>query len=224
MDKNRLWVVGAVLIMVAVIGGGWMIGIQPQLSAVASANQNSANVRIQNAKNQILLTKLKKDYQGIDELKKQLDSLRIAVPADAEMSTFVTELNALAATHQVTVKSISVSDAKPYTSAVTPSGGKPQAGATTNAKITAANFIIIPVQFAVTGTYAKVLDFVHDVQTGPRLFLVATLSSTSSANSAGVATTKKTSATTPATVDSTIGGFVYVLLKAGNSTKAGAGN
>lgn len=196
--------------MVAIVGGGWLIGIQPQLTIIASANQNRANVEIQNATNEALLARLKKDYQGIDDLKKQLDSLRVAVPADAEMSTFVTELNTLASSHQITVKSITVSDAKPYTPAATPSNGTRQAG--TNPKITAANFVVIPVQFSITGTYAKVLDFVHDVQTGPRLFLVATLSSTASVNSPGVATAKKASATTRGTVDATIGGFVYVLL------------
>jgi len=114
MNKNKLWVVGSVLVMVALVAGGWLIGIQPQLSAVASADQNRVSVASQNAKNQLLLSKLKKDYEGITALKNQLDTLRAAVPAGADISTFVSELNGLASTHKITVKSISVSDAKPY--------------------------------------------------------------------------------------------------------------
>ena len=215
MNKNKLWTIGAVIVMVAVIAGGWVIGIQPQLAAVASANQNRANVEVQNATNEALLARLKRDYEGIDGLKNQLGILRTAVPADAEMSTFVTELNGLANTHGITVKSITVTDAKPYTPATMPSNGTPQAGVTTNPKITSANFVVIPVQFSITGTYAKVLDFVHDVQTGPRLFLVSTLSSTGSTHSTGGAAAKTASATASGTVDSTVGGFVYVLLDTG---------
>lgn len=203
MDKKRFWVVSAVFAMVVIVGGGWLIGIAPQLAAVASANQNRASVELANAKNQILLARLKKDYQNIDTLKKELDSLRAAVPASAEISTFVTALNALANSHQITVKSISVNDAKPYT----------PVAEVTNLKITAANFIIIPVQFSVAGDYVKVLDFVNDVQTGSRLFFLSTLSITGSTTATGaVNREKKSAAATPEKVDSTIGGFLYVLL------------
>ncbi|MEK6648034.1 MAG: hypothetical protein AABY37_01815 [Actinomycetota bacterium] len=208
MNKNKVWIIGAILVIVAIVGGGWMIGIAPQLATIANANQNRANVQIQNATNQALLARLKKDYQNIDGLKKELDSLRVAVPASAEISTFVTELNTLANSHQITVKSISVNDAKSYTPiAPAPASTSDKAPGETavNTKITAANFVVIPVQFSVTGNYAKVLNFVHDVQVGPRLFLVSTLTSTGSTEVMGAVSTGK--------INSTIGGFIYVLLQ-----------
>ena len=228
MNKNRLWVVGAVVVMVGLVAGGWLIGIQPQLSAVASANQNRVSVESQNAKNQLLLSKLKKDFEGIADLKKQLDILRAAVPAGADISTFVSELNGLASSHKITVKSISVSDAKPYAPAplvpASTPGGRPSV-MTTNPRITAANFVLIPLQFSVTGNYATVLDFVHDVQTGPRLFFVSTLTTTGSTTAAGVANAAKASKVViPEKVDATIGGFVYVLLNADDSSKVGPGS
>jgi Tfp pilus assembly protein PilO len=220
MDKNRLWAVGAVTAMVGVIAGGWLVGIQPELSAVASANHDRANVVVQNVANEALLARLKRDYLGIDALRKQIDSLQIAVPSSAQMSTFVAELNTLAALNEVTVKSIAVSDAKPYTSAPPPVAlaGTPTTKPVdmTNSKITSANFVVIPVQLSVTGVFLDVLNFVHAVQDGPRLFLVSTLSSASAGHStSGVNSVKKTIATGPATVDSNIGGFVYVLLPGG---------
>ena len=228
MDKNKLWVVGAVLVMVALAAGGWLIGIQPQLSAVDAANQNRVSVESQNAKNQLLLTKLKRDYEGIVALKNQLDTLRTAVPAGADISTFVSELNGLASTHKITVKSISVSDAKPYAPAPpVPAGtaGGKLSVTTTNPRITAANFVLIPIQFSVNGNYATVLDFVHDVQTGPRLFFVSTLTTTGSTTAAGVANAAKASKVViPEKVDATIGGFVYVLLHADDSAKVGSGS
>jgi len=214
MNKNKLWVMGSVLAIVVIIGGGWVLGIQPQLSAISNANQRRESVQIQNATNQALLIKLKKDYQGIVALKQQLDSLRMAVPSSAEMSTFVTELNSLASSHEVMVKSITVSDAKPYAaSAATP--GTTAAATTTNPKITSTNFILIPVQLSVTGPYAKVLDFVHHVQTGSRLFFVSMLSSSGSTDTKGTVNAKRSTAATPEKVDATIGGLVYVLLDSG---------
>lgn len=213
MNKDKLWTVGAVFVMVVIVGGGWLLGVQPQLTTAANADRTRVSVEAQNSTNEALLVRLKRDYQGIDVLRQQLASLRVAIPADAQMSMFVNELNTLASTHKVTVKSITVNDAKPFAIAGTPGAGGQKAP--TNPKINPANFVVIPVQFSVTGTYAKVLDFVHDVQMGPRLFLVATLSSAASSNSPGVVALKKAAVSSPGTVDATIGGFVYVLLESG---------
>ena len=213
MNKNRTWVIGAVLAIVLIIGGGWLVGVQPQMSAIADANQKLATVQLQNTRSQALLVKLRKDYEGIDKLKRQLNNLRIAVPSSAEIPTFVTELNSLASSLQIIVKSISVSDAKPYSPAVATSGSAQSA--TTNSKITPANFILIPVQLSVSGPYAKVLDFVHQVQIGSRLFFVSMLSSSGSTDAKGTSNAKRATAATPEKVDATVGGLVYVLLDSG---------
>jgi Tfp pilus assembly protein PilO len=135
------------------------------------------------------------------------------VPSSAEIPTFVTELNALASAHQITVKTITVSDAKPYSPSASSSGNVPAASAN-NPKITSTNFILIPVQLSVSGSYAKVLDFVHQVQTGSRLFFVSLLSSSGSTDTKGTINAKSKVAV-PERVDATIGGLVYVLLDGG---------
>jgi Tfp pilus assembly protein PilO len=213
VDKNRLWVVGAVITIVAIIGGGWILGIQPQLSAIANANQKRASVQAQNTLNETLLVKLKKDYQGIGELRQQLNSLRTAVPASAEIPAFVTELNTVAKKYGITVKSISINDAKPYSPSATAAGGT--SSTTTNPKITPVNFVLIPVQLMVSGPYARVLDFVHQVQIGSRLFFVSMLSSSGSTDINGTANSKRSTIATPEQVDATVGGLVYVLLDNG---------
>ena len=81
----------------------------------------------------------------------------------------------------------------------------------TNPKITAANFIAIPVQLAIKGPYSNVLDFVRGLQTGPRLFLVTTITTKPPADKAAAGS-----------VDATVGGLVYVLLANGASGKNGA--
>ena len=236
MDAKRLWTIGAVLAMVVVVVAGWFLGIQPQLAEANTASQNLATARAQNVAGANSLAKLKADHEGIAELKKSVDSLRQSVPSSAQLSAFVTELDLLGGEHQVQVKSISVSDAKPYTPpapvAVAPAAGTAAAPAAspspspssapvasapvapmapavvTNPKITAANFVAIPVALQVTGSYSKVLDFVKGLQVGERLFLVTTFATTESK--------EPTSATSQ--VSASIGGLVYVLLDNGANT------
>ena len=40
MNRNRVWVIGAVSAMVGIVVMGWFVGISPELAAVASTNQN----------------------------------------------------------------------------------------------------------------------------------------------------------------------------------------
>jgi Tfp pilus assembly protein PilO len=211
MNKNRMWVIGAVLAIVVIVASGWLIGIAPQLAVATSAKNDRSNVMIANARNQILLAKLKRDYQNIDALKNQISNLQESVPSVANIPSFVTELNTLANARRVTLKSIAVSDAKPYTTISQGATGTASGSSKVNSKITPTNFVIIPVQITVTGDYGKVLDFVNDVQLGQRLFFVSALTSTGATNSKGVTT----SSTTPGgaeKVDSSITGYVYVLL------------
>lgn len=213
MNKNRMWVIGAILAIVVTVAGGWLVGIAPQLAVASSANTDRANVMAANARNEILLAKLKRDYQNIDALKNHVSTLQESVPTSADISSFVTELNSLANARRVTLKSITVSDAKPYTPTTQAPAAKttPASSPQTNPKITSTNFVTIPVQIAVTGDYGKVLDFVNDVQLGQRLILVSTLSSTGATDSKGAKGNASTSGGSQK-VDSSIGGYIYVLL------------
>ncbi len=216
MKKSRIWVIGAMLAILVIVAGGWLLGIAPQLAIANTANIDRANAVLANTRNQVILAKLKKDYENIDALKNQLATLRDAVPPKADISAFVTELNTLAGAHKVTLKTITVSDAKPYTPATQASStasttsNSPQ----TNPKITTANFVIIPVQISVSGDYGNVLDFVNDIQMGRRLILVSSLSTTGSTDSKATKGSTGTSSNSQQ-VDSLIGGSIYVLLDKG---------
>lgn len=211
MDKSRIWIAGAVLSILVLIGGGWVLGIAPQLALAATANTDRAAAVVANARNQLLLAKLKTDYQNIDALKNQLLTLRQAVPQKEDIPSFVTELNTLSSANKVTLKSITVSDAKPYTPISQASGSGMTGSAQTNPKITTSNFVVVPVQITVTGDYGHVLNFVNDVQMGQRLMLVSTLTTTGSTDSKGVKGNPSTSGGSQR-VDSSLGGFIYVLL------------
>lgn len=235
MTKNKLWDIGAILAMVAIVAAGWFLGIQPQLATAATADRSRVAAQLQNASNETMLASLKRDFSKIGALKIQLASLQDSVPENTGISALVTEFDSLAGAHQVAVTAIRVADATVYSppvaSVLTPAA-KSTAGPTStatptpapvaptapigtlqvaNPKITAANFVAIPVQLSITGQYPNVLDFVNGLQTGQRLFLVTSLS----------IKTAKGNAASPG-FESSIGGLVYVLLQKG-ATGAPAG-
>lgn len=214
MDKNKIWIVGSVLLIVVALGLGWFLGIAPQLAAAATAESQRADVQALNAKQEATLASLKKDYADIDALNAQLSDLSASVPSDSAIPAFVDEVDALGSAAGVTVAGIAVADAKPYepVSPPAPTGGAatpsptatPSPGATpaptptaaptpvagmppvTSSKLTSVNFSSLAVTLTVKGTYAQALAFVNGIQTGERLFLVSGIS-TSTASSGGTA-------------------------------------
>ncbi len=225
MDKNRLWTIGSVLLIVAVLGLGFLLGVQPQLSAIATANTERATVDATNAAAEVKLAALKKQFEGIDELKAELAPLVESVPTGANAPELVDQLDALAKGVGVTLTSITVNDAEQYTpvaapapapvpeadaasesasadtAAVVPEPAAPAAGSppVVNSLVTPGNFAVLQVQVVVKGTYAQVLDYVNGLQSGTRLFLVTTLSTTKNSENDGI-------------VEATIGGLVYAAL------------
>ena len=215
MSRSKSLVIGAFLLIIAIIAGGWFLEISPQRAITSNLNSERANVLALNSKNQLLLTQLKKEYQNIAPLKSQLDLLNRSIPPTANVSAFISELNSTANTYNVTIKSIVVSDAKPYALAAqapATNGTKEPPAPDSNLKINSANFVIIPLQISISGKDADVLDFVNGIQKGQRLFLISTFTSAGSIGSNATSTIPPISKKAPGLVDASVGGFIYVLL------------
>jgi len=203
MDKNRLWIIGSVLVMVALLVLGWFLGIQPQLAATATAIGQRVVVDQENAAHETSLAKLKKDFKEIDKLNEELVALSRSVPFGTEVPDYVDQLDALAKANKVTLKGLTVADPSAYTpvapavpvappaepgAAAAPTGAPaateapaeavpvPGAPPVTNERITAQNFASLGVNITIAGAYSDVLNFVNGLQTGSRLFLVTGLS------------------------------------------------
>ncbi|TFC82243.1 hypothetical protein E3T23_04705 [Cryobacterium cheniae] len=240
MDKNRLWMIGSALMMVLVVALGWVVGLQPQFAAIATANDQRVSVEQTNAGHRAALAKLKEDFKGLDGLNQELATLNKSVPSGTNAPDYVDQLDALANANQVTLKGLTIADAEAYTpvALVAPVAPAPEAGApapspaptatptptaapgsppVTNAGITAANFASLSVQITVSGTYSNVLKFVNGLQTGPRLFLVTGLTTTSSTGSSAPvdATATPQPSAAPGNdglVDGSISGLIYSIV------------
>jgi type IV pilus assembly PilO-like protein len=217
-SNNRLWVIGSVIAMFALVLAGWFLGAQPFLATALNAEAERANVEAQNQLHQQVITQLAQDQQNLKALKKKFATLAASIPSDPDTSEFITGLDALAAGAGVTISGITVSDSEAYTVPV--SAGQPPADtstsapstaatatavpvdpslpkAVTNPLITAENFVGIKVTVSVVGPYSNVLNFVHGLQYGDRLVLVTGFTSTTTADENAV--------------DAVVSGYIYVL-------------
>ena len=199
MTKTRWWSAGAVLVMAVLVVLGWFLGIDPRLAEARSADNERVGVEALNATYEQKLVKLEQVDKNLPALTAQLDKLNAALPPDAQVSTLLGQLNALAAESGVELTSITAgvpqrfgaadetataaaapvaaeSEAaaeQPAADATAPDGTSSDATATdTAAASPMENFVSVPISVEFTGDPRALLAFVEKVQYGTRLFLV----------------------------------------------------
>ncbi|MBX0301791.1 hypothetical protein K2F54_17645 [Cryobacterium sp. 1639] len=223
MDRNRLWLIGGVLVIGVAVVVGWFLGIAPQLQVAHDTRLERVAVEEQNVAFEARLASLEEQFAGIGDLEDELTELRQAVPGAGELPDFVRQVTAIADEHQVSVTSIALSDAQPFVTPEAPEATDPAAEAVTDnaAAGTAADatvapattvpaaalspevFLAVPVTVTVDGDNDGALAFVQGLQFGDRVITVTNLSVQPLA-----------AEDADGTVTATISGLIYVLLDA----------
>jgi hypothetical protein len=227
VTNNRIWIVGAVIVMIAILLMGWFLGASPMLSQAAANDVQRASVESTNAGQEATLASIKEQFENIDALKAELAELQKALPPGSDLSTFIGELHDLEAASGVTITSITAGDAEEFVpaaplvpevvpeaaaegaDAAAPEAVVPEAevaevdpavaaAAADAAALPVGEFIVIELTLVVSGTQAQVIDFIDAVQNGNRLFLVTGLT---------IAVDE-----TDGTYQGTVPGNVYVLI------------
>ena len=233
MDRNRIKMIVAALSGVAVLALGFLLGVQPQLSSASAAAEQRATVETQNESLRATLAQLVSENDQLSTLTADRDTRRASVPDAADMPELIRQLDEMADAAGVPVTSFTAADAvsyempasaaAPVADAATAEGAEPTEGADASATapaeaagptapttftdpaVTAANFSTIAVTVDIAGSYDQALDFVDRLQTGPRLFLVTTITSSdpeeASGDEAGAAEGQAW----------TVGGLVFVM-------------
>ena len=226
MDKNKLWLIGSMLVTSVIVVLGVLLGVQPQLDSMNAADASRAAVQSTNAGHVALLARLKHDFEDLDALTATAEALAESVPSGSAMPDFVDQLDAQAQAVGLTLTGMTVTEAQAYvpvlpevpaaatsTGAAAPDSEGASAAASSAAAaatpapvalITESNFAAFPLQITVTGTYAQVLEFVASVQSGSRLFLVHGIDTAQASGEESL-------------VDATISGLVYSLVAAATS-------
>lgn len=194
--NNKFWLLIAGVLGVVILAMGWFLGVSPKLDEMAAANDQRASVEQQNRLHEAKLAELKKQFKDLDNLKADLTEAQLGLPPGDELSTFLGQLHQLEAASGVSLTKFAASDGQRYIAAP---------GATVNPAITADNFVAITIDLTVAGTQAQVMNFVSDLQYGPRLFLVTKLTVAQDQTSAD-------QEGKPAGYTGSITGYVYVLV------------
>lgn len=170
MKNNRIWFLGTVIVVAAIVALGWLLGISPKLAELTASEREVAAAEAVNADEYNKLLELKKEFENIDEVRDELKDLQISIPDTDGLSDFIRQINALAAQYGVTVKTINTDTATefdlPENAVVLDKDGKP-----VPAPPLPKNFVRIPISIEIEGNPDAVFNFVHGLQTGERLFL-----------------------------------------------------
>lgn len=112
---NRIWGAGCVVATAAIVAGGLLLGVQPQLAHADEANAAAANTEAQVAAAQGKVAALSKVAASQAELEAKATALDKAVPTALQANTFIRRVNTVAALDVVDVQSIAVGSATAYT-------------------------------------------------------------------------------------------------------------
>ncbi len=176
MNLARVWVGGGILAVVAVLAGGWVLGVQPMLATAEDNRAQRASVAALVATQERQLAELKEQAENRDELEDDVETLRAALPEGTAMPELVGEINELASAAGVRITAFGSSEALALADAATAEpAAEDAAGGTAAAAApgtpTDSGTVAIPVQFTAKGSLDALLDFLARVQDADRLLL-----------------------------------------------------
>lgn len=170
MNSSRLWTLGSIIVIIALVAGTWFVGISPRLAEAAKANTERASVEMLNAKHAATLLSLKEQFENLPEFTAELEELRLAVPASDDSAELLRQIHSLARSAGVTVTDLTLSSPERFVAPVEPPADQELAAAL--GSVNPENFLQIPVEQTVVGEYADVMTYIASLQTGQRTFLV----------------------------------------------------
>jgi len=199
MNRHKLLTIAIAGGIVIVLALGWAIGVSPVLAQAASADAQRSSIATSNQASQASIVVLKAKFAGIGALSKKLGDLTDSIPTDANIPAFLRELDGLSNSNSVGLSGVVVSDATHYvppapvvptpaSSVSTPSPSPTPSPSSTTPATTGpvvpagatGRLVLIPVKITVSGTYNDIMAFAGGLQSGPRLYLISTLTVTGS--------------------------------------------
>lgn len=173
MNTNRIFALVTVVIVAAVLVLGWILGVSPLLAQAAAADEQRTAVEQTNQVETAKLTQMKEQYDRLDEIEVELAKLRVSMPAESDTDFTYRLLSLIQASTGATVNSIQTGEALPYGVAT---GAEVAVEPSETPTGTPSGLYTIPV----TITFDKVpgyqvMAYASEMQNGPRLFLVTSI-------------------------------------------------
>lgn len=177
MNGNRIWVFVTALLAVGAVALSWFLGASPLLARAATSDAERAGVEAINAAKLAELQQMKVQFAELDDLTEQLQELRNSIPGVVDTDYVAGLLSQYQAASGAVASLVTIGEAIQYgipvaaegetTAAPAPASGPQASGSLATALYT----VPVALTFAQAGV-ANVMEFVRQMQTGSRLFLV----------------------------------------------------
>lgn len=163
MSILRLWVIGSVFVAALLLLAGWFLGVQPRLAEVSSSDSERQSVAAINAQYEAVLVELRALSENLPALERDLEAIRVEVPQEPELSTYLGQLNRLADAAGVSLNEVTADTPILVEAALVEPLG-------------VTDLVAIPVEVSALGAAEDLSRFLKSAQFGPRVFLVASFS------------------------------------------------
>ncbi|PFG33097.1 hypothetical protein [Sanguibacter antarcticus] len=208
--KSSTFILGTVLISLAILAMVWFLGASPALSDASLANDETETIALRNAELRAETAVLADEFERIDELEAELAGLRTQIPGDDEMTAFNRYVDEVATLRGVTVLAVTADPAvqvMPLAETAAAADGTTDAPAVETTEV--ANLYAVAVNITVLGTYDNAIQFLDDLQRlSSRFYGVQTL------NLAGQEAAEASGgkpAIVAGDVEQTISGYLFVM-------------
>jgi Tfp pilus assembly protein PilO len=160
MTDTRKWTVGAVLLAIAVVAGGWFLLISPQRATVADLQAQTQAQDNTNSSLQTDIEVLKQQNKDLPEKQAELASLRTQIPDVPQLPTYIREMQDIGNKSGVSFTSF------------TPAAPTELGGASAET-LTPDMLAAINVDMVVQGSYFEITKFMNELETASRYTLVS---------------------------------------------------
>lgn len=177
MSKRNLWVAGGAVASLLVLVAGWFLAVSPVRHKTSDTKAATATLNAQNDVLQTQLNQLIAQDKGVTAKQAQLANIGSEIPSDPHLPQLIRTLSSAASKSAVDM--VSLTPSAPTASNVgattlsptapTSSAGAAGAGAAASA---GATYQTIPVALQVQGDYAGLEEFVRELETMKRIFVV----------------------------------------------------
>ncbi|NKY10384.1 hypothetical protein [Cellulomonas hominis] len=106
MASRKTWALGAGVVALGLMAGTWFLGVSPALATAAETREQTASVEAQNASLQAKLDALVADSANLPQYQADLEELRLGIPTDPSMATYLRRIDEVAVARGVTVTSV----------------------------------------------------------------------------------------------------------------------
>lgn len=199
---TRVWALITVVAVLAFVAGGYFLGVAPLLDQRAAAETARQAALAQNQVLQGDIDRLERAQGDLDKYKAVAADFDALIPDAIDSQRFIRSLDAIAAANGVTITKIAIDKFMPYSPPAVDPATEALEGAPppyTDGRITAENFVIVPISTTIEGGWAESLAFIKQLQTGDRLVLLTDIDQTIKDGS----------------YSTEVSGYMYVLVKPG---------